>query len=285
MYRKKMSPSYKWLHQVYSRSETRTVMNNADELGRGVLVQQTAAFAEGTDKVEGVTVSTLIIHGQQDGMLSTERAHELKDRMPNAQLVNFDQGHVGVVVAASATITDFLVNDQAGLAKALEEEVTGVPAACKFTKSHILAMQDELVAGFRRPSFQEKLRAVFAKHPQDPLAQALGRQKLCQQPQMDVIEKYGFAATSDGWLESLMAVVQFQNEPEVAANVAHAKTLLNPGVEADTMTMKMIDQRILGATAKSASVKILDGDEEFDYYALLREAAWAAMPSNVRREV
>jgi len=286
IYRKEMSPSYKWLHRVYSRSENQTVMKNAAELGRGVLVQQTAAFAEGTDKVEEITVSTLIIHGQQDGMHATERAHELKDKMPNAQLVILDQGHVGVVVPASSTITAFLVNSQLGVDDFLEKEVPRAPAEIKLTKARILAMQDELVAGFRKPGFQEKLRKIFAEHSKDPLAQALGRQKLCQQPQMDVIQRYGFPATSAGWLESLMAVVQFQNEPEVAANEARAKSLLNPALEADTMTEKMKNQHVFGVAAKNANVKILDGDEEeFDYYALLREAAWAVMPSNIRREV
>ena len=45
---------------------------------------------------------------------------------------------------------------------------------------------------------------------------------------MEVIKRYGFAGTSAGWLESVVAVQEFENDAEVAANQVRIQALLNP---------------------------------------------------------
>lgn len=115
-HRKKMSPPYKWVHQMYTLSETLTVMGRAQELGRGALIQLTAMFAEGTAKVEEITTPTLIVHGRWDGMHPVTRAEELKDKMPDAQLVILEEfGHVNSVAAGSPAITNFFINSHLDL--------------------------------------------------------------------------------------------------------------------------------------------------------------------------
>jgi len=229
-HRDQMCPPYKWVHLMYARSEKLTVMKKAEDLARGVLVQETAVFAEGTAKVEEIVVPTLIIHGRHDGMHTEARAQELQARMPNAELVVLEgEGHVGVVVKSSATITDFLINGH--LTDPTKADVSRLPNAPhreKCTKSRILSMQDEIAVLFSKPDFQTRLREIFEGAPDDALQQALGRQKLCREPQMAVIKRYGFPGTSAGWLESVVAVQEFQNDAEVAANQVRIQALLNP---------------------------------------------------------
>jgi len=263
-FRKQMSPSYKWVQQIYARSEKLTVMKRAEDLGRGVLVQETAVFAEGTAKVEEIVVPTLIVHGRQDGMHMEARAQELRARMPNAELVVLeDQGHVGVVVKSSATIMDFLINGH--LTDPTKTDVPKLPNAPyreKTTKTRILSMQDEIAVLFSKPDFQTKLREIFEGAPDDALMQALGRQKLCLEPQREVIKRYGFAGTSAGWLESVVAVQEFQNDSEVAANQVRLQALLNPV----TATVESIIAKYVHRGAK-------DDEKESTHYGLSRSGA------------
>lgn len=240
IFRQRMSPTYKWVKQIYARSEKLTVMKRAEELGMGVLVQETAVFAEGTAEVESIQTPTLIIHGRHDGMHPVKRAEELNERMPNAQLVIVDEGHVSVVVSSAPTISNFLRNSHLDLVHiqklaitdAVVTETTSIQTrSLKLSKMRALAMQDEMAAEFRRPEFQAKLRAIFADAPGDIFKQALARQKLCEEPQLAVIKKYGFPATQAGCLESVKAIADFKDDPDVAANQAKLHSLLNPNVQ------------------------------------------------------
>lgn len=83
-YREKMLPSFEWCLGNFVRSESMTVVKSprsAKNLGAGVVVQQTALFAEGTPNVEEISTPTIIIHGRHDGMHSVERAIALKQKM------------------------------------------------------------------------------------------------------------------------------------------------------------------------------------------------------------
>merc|ERR1719424_962182 len=192
------------------------------------------------------------------------RAQELWARMPNAELVVLeDQGHVGVVVKSSATIMDFLINGH--LTDPTKTDVPKLPNAPyreKSTKTRIISMQDEIAVLFSKPDFQTKLREIFEGAPDDALMQALGRQKLCLEPQREVIKRYGFAGTSAGWLESVVAVQEFQNDSEVAANQVRLQALLNPV----TATVESIIAKYVHRGAK-------DDEKESTHYGLSRSGA------------
>jgi pimeloyl-ACP methyl ester carboxylesterase len=240
VHRSQMSPSYAFLHQMYMRNEKMTALkqDNAKDLGKAVLMQETAVFAEGTPNVEEIRAPTLIVHGQQDGMHSIARSKQLKHRMPNAQMLTVkDQGHVGVVVPASQAIAEFLLNTSKFCVSSIDpridvRDIVGIRQVNPVpTKAKIIAMQSELIALCEEPSFQAKLRTVLEEACDDSEAhvrQAHQRQELCREQQFPVIKKYGYAADGVGWLESVVAVQQFTDDPEVSLRQDRLISLMNP---------------------------------------------------------
>lgn len=249
---KRMTPSFKWLQLAYFRSENVTVMQRAEELGKGVLSQLTAMFAEGTESVEEIQTPTLIVHARHDGMISLARAQELEEKMSSAQLlVVEDHGHVGVFQEAYKAVTHFCANSHlqvAGLdllaplvlsspAKDAVEpyytsyeadlQARATPKTVKLSKGDVIGLHKELIEEYSELDFQAELYRLFHECS-DSRRLAVGRQGLCWGIQMDVIQKYGFAATSAGWLESLSAAAEYADDFQVAANQDLIHSLLNP---------------------------------------------------------
>jgi pimeloyl-ACP methyl ester carboxylesterase len=230
IHRQGMSPPYKFLHQMYVRSEKMTVMRhgNGKDLGRGALMQETAVFAEGTTNVEDITTPTLIVHGRHDGMHVIARALDLKQRMQDAQMFTVrDQGHVGVVAHASEAISEFLLHSNFPL------KGNVVPTELRETlcKKEVLAMLGELVAQFETPVFQSRLRSVLEAAGDDHVRRLQFREKLCREHQYNVIQKYGYERDRVGWLESVVAVGHFKHDPEVSSRQERLTSLLSPNAK------------------------------------------------------
>lgn len=157
-YRQKMLPSFEWCLNNFVRSESITVMKSprsAKELGNGVLVQQTALYAEGTEQVEDIRTPTIIIHGRHDGMHTVDRAVSLKERMRDAMLVILeDQGHV-IVTAAVDTAAGFM-HPQIIVNPCLQNR-----RAWSFERA--TSALEEISIAYLQESCQRKLDAVFDK--------------------------------------------------------------------------------------------------------------------------
>jgi len=74
----------------------------------------------------------------------------------------------------------------------------------KLTRAMAWSMQDELLAGYSKREFQQKLHAAFDAAGGIKVRQTKARQKICMEVQGPVVEKYGFEPTFEGVLKALM---------------------------------------------------------------------------------
>jgi len=85
---------------------------------------------------------------------------------------------------------------------AFDDDVSTVASTCKaesmpcWTKRSVLALCHELLTGFSAPDFQEELKKLRAKSPND--VQVAGRMELALTAQKKVLPKFGFPATAEG---------------------------------------------------------------------------------------
>jgi len=184
-YREKMLPSFEWCRDNFVRSENITVVKSprsAKELGNGVVVQQTALYAEGTANVEDISTPTIIIHGRHDGMHSVERAMALKEKMSSAMLVILeDEGHV-IVAAGVHTASSFLH----------PEIIVNPCLRHKRGWSYERAREalQEISAAYLKESCQHKLDAVFEKRELTEKDKELECYGLCLRVRSPILEKH-----------------------------------------------------------------------------------------------
>lgn len=78
-----------------ARAEDLRLMRSANEPAKGKLAQSRAVAAHHTlERIHAISAPTLVLHGTHDKALPMERAQELVDRIPGAELVVLqDAGH------------------------------------------------------------------------------------------------------------------------------------------------------------------------------------------------
>lgn len=190
-FREKMLPSFEWLLDNYVRSENVTVMNSprsCKELGKGVLLQATALYVQGTVQVEDISAPTIIIHGRHDGMHSVDRAVALKKKMKSAMLVVMeDEGHV-IVMAAVETASSFM-HPQFKVAPRLQDKEH------EFSYSRANAAFEEISVACKKESCQKRLDTVFGRYEVSEEERELQCHQICLSVQRPILEKYGIPCT------------------------------------------------------------------------------------------
>lgn len=103
------------------------------------------------------------------------------------------------------------------------------PAA--ITLEHVLGLQADLMDGFCRPAFQQKLDELEEKHRGNERIFQAERQKLFLTVQKVVLPKWGFAGSPKGVFEMMKAVTQdkFNENPQVQRHGWRLNQLLRLG--------------------------------------------------------
>lgn len=205
--------SFEAMMKMFERSENDSVMKRLEEvenLGLGVLAQESSVFLEGTPGVEDIRRHTMIVNGRHDGMHTVDRAKELKDKMPSAILeIIEDCGHA-VVRDAAAKAIPFLVRQG---------------KKPQLRRSRATALLDEMTATLRTEEFQKKFRA--RRDLQGPAGHARRRQ-LFESRQGPILERYGFEPTllglEDCW-ENLRGLADRFHDLEMATRIARLEAL------------------------------------------------------------
>lgn len=101
-------------------------------------------------------------------------------------------------------------------------------AADAFTLDVALAMADDLIAEYRRPTFQTPYRQALDECLSNPVKASQTREAYCLPIQMPIAEKYGFKPSRAGVGKAFGAYDQFSCVPSIAQRNMTLKSLIDP---------------------------------------------------------
>lgn len=98
-----------------------------------------------------------------------------------------------------------------------------------------MALQEELIAGFSKVRFQQKLHAAWRAAGDDNFKQLQARQNVCLPVQIPVVAKFGFEASRKGVALSVNAysAVELAADPEIAKRNHMLKVLVTPPMQTE----------------------------------------------------
>ncbi|CAK9089120.1 Aspartate-semialdehyde dehydrogenase [Durusdinium trenchii] len=114
-----------------------------------------------------------------------------------------------------------------------------------------LEMQELLIAGYRKASFQAALHRRWAAAAGDALLEAKARQEVCAQVQFPILRRFGFEASRRGLARSLVAFRPLNGVAEVAERNAQMHVLVNPHLQDEDFAKNL---QLLGFNLEMPSV-------------------------------
>mmetsp|Transcript_32400 Transcript_32400/g.75260 ORF Transcript_32400/g.75260 Transcript_32400/m.75260 type:complete len:529 (+) Transcript_32400:169-1755(+) len=113
----------------------------------------------------------------------------------------------------------------------------GVPS---LTREQLLSLEDDMIAAYRKPGFQRKLREAWDAAGDDPRAQVKARQEVCLPAQLEVITKYGFEASLRGVNRSVAMYTKLQGDPEFGIRGEILAWLINPSKQREARRLDIV---------------------------------------------